>query len=110
VVKLFENEFRMPKSRCPYCDKRLDAATGPGVGRPRPNDWTICLGCAQLLRFNYDLTVRKPLADETASCFALYPELKQQMEFMAAGVREMDRRPRPNWRKQKRNHRKAKAK
>lgn len=48
--------FEAKECRCTACRRPLDAATA--IEHDRPNDFTICAGCGQLLRFNDDLSVR----------------------------------------------------
>jgi len=51
---------------CPSCSARIDMSTplGGGEERPGPGDFTICLYCAALLRFNgadgFDLLTGPP--------------------------------------------------
>jgi hypothetical protein len=45
-------------SRCPHCDYRLDASSSVnGEESPRPSDFTMCWGCAAILRYRRDLSV-----------------------------------------------------
>jgi hypothetical protein len=46
----------LPPNNCPGCDRNLNATTGDGG--PSPGDYSICLYCATVLRFNEDMTVR----------------------------------------------------
>jgi|1185.fasta_scaffold195022_3 hypothetical protein len=51
---------------CPYCAKKLDAASHVDLTdvRPRPGDTTICFYCAGLMVFADDGRPRKPTDDE----------------------------------------------
>jgi hypothetical protein len=109
MPKLRDDEFRMPKSRCPYCDKLLDVASNITDNRgPEPGDWTVCIGCSQFLVYEFDLRLRKPRAGEQEACFSAHPVFKEQMYIMAEVVRSLDRRPRPDRRRLKRNKREHK--
>ena len=48
-----------PDARCPYCNKVLNAATHLDDGVPSPNDFSICVGCANMLRYDDELRLRK---------------------------------------------------
>jgi len=50
---------RVNPSRCPSCDGTLDAASNVlgGPSMPRPDDLTVCIHCATMLRFKDDLTL-----------------------------------------------------
>ena len=53
---------RMKPQKCPACGYKLDAATNISEttgGAPRPQDYTICLNCQQILQFNANLKVEK---------------------------------------------------
>jgi hypothetical protein len=54
---------RLSLSRCLACEAELNAATGCGDDRPRPNDLTICLTCGHLMAFDRRLRLR-PLTDK----------------------------------------------
>ena len=51
----------LPLTRCPSCDKKLDAVTKVGRStRMVPNeDFTICSYCAAWLRFEADMSLRE---------------------------------------------------
>jgi hypothetical protein len=58
-------DTELPGSDCPYCSKRLDAATSTeGDHRPKPGDTSFCLYCAHPLVFDESLRLRKPTAEE----------------------------------------------
>lgn len=41
---------------CPTCGKRFDTATQvEGQSGPAPKDWTLCLYCGEILRFDAEL-------------------------------------------------------
>jgi hypothetical protein len=82
---------RLPKSRCPFCDYKLDAASGGGT--PSPGDISVCIGCASPLRFADDLTVRVMTPAEFAR---LHPQNQAELRRFMAAVRSIDRRPKPD--------------
>jgi DNA-directed RNA polymerase subunit RPC12/RpoP len=42
-------------TNCPRCGYRVEMATGLGHRkRPRPGDFSLCLRCGQLLRFDHE--------------------------------------------------------
>lgn len=50
-----------PKSVCPECGKQMDCATGLNTAScPSAGDFSICIGCAAILVFKEDLTLRLP--------------------------------------------------
>ena len=55
-----------PASKCPACGHPLTRATGIDGGEqaPDPGDYSVCLYCGQLLRFDEDLAVRPATLDE----------------------------------------------
>jgi len=57
-----------PPSRCPNCGGKLDAASEVfgGNAAPRPDDLSVCIHCATMLKFNDDLTVGLLTRDEFA--------------------------------------------
>lgn len=48
---------RTPKNMCPHCGSLVDAATGDRT--PEAGDFTICLYCAGINRFNDNLLLVK---------------------------------------------------
>jgi len=45
---------------CPTCARPIDAATGMLTdARPEPGDFSMCVTCGEILRYQEDLTVRK---------------------------------------------------
>ena len=60
---------RLPLSPCPKCGYKTDAATpcneiAEENSRPRPDDISVCLGCATVLQFNSDMTTRAVELDD----------------------------------------------
>jgi hypothetical protein len=52
-------ETRMPQAICPICGHSLNAASPvvPPHRAPEPGDWTVCIGCAGVLKFDQALKV-----------------------------------------------------
>jgi len=49
-----QTTFRCKSSQCPHCRKQLDAATlvtSVGGKAPKTGDFTVCLYCAEVLRW-----------------------------------------------------------
>lgn len=64
-----------PLAVCPYCGKTLDGYTpveNPGAV-PKEDDFSLCIGCYNLVVFNADQTVRK-------ATFMEYMEFDQWMK------------------------------
>lgn len=50
---------RLPAFDCPTCGKKCDAVTTPeGDYTPEPGDFTICIGCQDVLCFTDSLELR----------------------------------------------------
>lgn len=61
-------DYRTPTDHCPKCNCLLDTVTNmTGQGRPEIGDFSICIGCAELLRFGPSLTVYQPSSEELRS-------------------------------------------
>ncbi len=58
----------LPASTCPSCGVKLNSATmadaKAGRKAPGPGDFSVCIGCAQVLRYEPDMTVRNALPEE----------------------------------------------
>lgn len=52
---------RLPAQPCPNCGHRLDSATpiGKKIYTPKPNDYTVCLNCQQVLQFDTEMKLQK---------------------------------------------------
>lgn len=46
-------------TRCPHCDHKLDASSSANVAdaTPRPGDFSMCWGCASILRYRHNLSL-----------------------------------------------------
>jgi hypothetical protein len=50
-----------PDNFCPWCGKKLDAATGAGHDESvTPGDISICAYCGEVMLFERDLKTRRP--------------------------------------------------
>jgi hypothetical protein len=71
---------RYAETRCPWCGKRVDAATPmekPLI--PKPNDLGVCLGCGGTMIFGQDLRPRAPTARELATALFEQPDLAEDL-------------------------------
>lgn len=58
--------FKLNSNKCPICGEVLDAATGIQGKKvaPKEDDFTMCIYCGTLLRFNSDLSYRAAADEE----------------------------------------------
>lgn len=89
-------DTRVPESRCPYCDYKLDAAGHPDGHTPSEGDASVCLSCAQVMVFAADLTVRKPTPEERREI-----EADPRVQQYQRAVRQIDRRELPSQKEKK---------
>lgn len=83
----------LPATRCPYCDVVLDAASHMSEAiRPRPNDISVCICCAQPLRFDAFLALRKLNPGEAEALLLTDPEFAGEVARIQRAVRGIDRR------------------
>lgn len=79
---------RVPKSLCPYCDNKLDAAGSlDGEHTPQNGDISLCINCAQILMFDENLQLRKPSIDEEREALSDENVVKAQKY-----IKSLDRR------------------
>jgi hypothetical protein len=91
MASIFTTE--MADNRCPYCDGSLDAASHMREqAKPKKGDFSVCIYCAQLLRFDELLAPRKLLAGEAETVFLAQPKLAEEIRRLQAAIRETDRR------------------
>lgn len=59
---------RTPECKCPHCGHVIDSASYPkGNEAPSPLDYSVCIECGGLCRFDTDLTlVKANMADAPA--------------------------------------------
>jgi hypothetical protein len=52
-------------NRCPTCDHLLNLASNlEGENKPKDGDFSLCIGCGEILRFGHGLTIYKPGSKE----------------------------------------------
>jgi hypothetical protein len=52
-------ETRLSADYCPECGQLLDCASDPeGIKGPIPGDFSVCIGCGAILRFDDALKLR----------------------------------------------------
>lgn len=54
----------LPPSRCPVCGHLLMFAMANRKNPPKPNDFTVCVFCASVLRWNQEMQLYLVPADE----------------------------------------------
>jgi hypothetical protein len=78
-------------SRCPSCGKKIDAATHLEEHvRPKPGDFTVCFGCAVLLRFDQNLRPG-PLDEKDLAALDNSPELCREIARLQMLIRSSQR-------------------
>ena len=87
------HDHQIAPSTCPYCEKLLDGASGIDHKRvPKPDDLTVCIYCAQILRFDAHMMLRKVTPHELNALRRAEPKLIAYLEKMTLIVRSIDRR------------------
>lgn len=85
---------RLPLSPCPKCGYKNDAATlcdefvTDENSRPRPDDISVCLGCATVLQFNSDMTTRTVELDDI-------PGIDDDTKFQVRRIQQTMRKLKP---------------
>lgn len=84
-----DNTFLTPLQLCPNCSTKLDAATNvEGEDAPKPGDFTVCIRCRMVLRFDYSMHVYLPTRDEwrelTPEKFGLIGRIQRALVTMRA--------------------------
>ena len=65
VVEIDKPQHTLNPTACPMCRYTLDAASQlGGNAAPKPGDFSVCLNCGALLRFNLDLSLAMALVQE----------------------------------------------
>lgn len=89
-----ELAVKLPETRCPYCDSKLDAAT-PAMGHaprgPKKDDLTVCISCASPLAFGEGLSVRKVTDEELESIRRRSPMTAAVLDAAIQGVKVIRR-------------------
>lgn len=58
---MVEHATRLKPALCPQCGTFLDAATNTGSpAKPKPDDLTLCIMCASILRYDAELKPQIP--------------------------------------------------
>jgi hypothetical protein len=80
------HDYAVTPFLCPYCGHFCDAATEAveGEGAPGEGDYTVCIGCAGLLRFGPIMSLHK-VSDEEAQ--GMSPEVQHTISKMQMAVR-----------------------
>jgi hypothetical protein len=89
---------RLTETWCPWCEHRLDAATGTDdePHSPEPGDLSICIMCASILMFDQELIPQKISEDERRQILLEQPDLVEALDRAQRIVRLVDRRQPPN--------------
>jgi hypothetical protein len=92
---------------CPICDYETDKASSTTNGAPRPDDFSVCMNCACILRFdaNLKLRVMKPsdldeLRSEPqawAECMRLVRAIRTMHAQSGPANGQNEQHPRPRW-------------
>jgi hypothetical protein len=78
---------------CPKCGRKLDVATCTYDEAlvPKPGDFSVCIGCAEVLRFDHEL---EPVLAVPAELAELDPEMLARLERSRAAIRRLRGVPR----------------
>jgi hypothetical protein len=77
----------VPECQCPSCGKQLNRVTGVDASEaPKPEDITICAGCAAVLKFDDQMKV---VALSQEEMLALPTVMKAEIRFAQSVVRDM---------------------
>lgn len=75
---------RLPKSSCPLCGKKLDAASdADGEERPSPGDVTLCIGCGTVFEYDGEMKLRVMTEAELS---ALEEEVQAQIKTVRMAI------------------------
>jgi hypothetical protein len=87
------DSYRVPESRCPKCEYKLDAATGVDGVSPEEGDYTICIGCESVLKFGAGMTLAEAPPQEVVELFMECPNLSRMLN--AVKRIKVDKREQP---------------
>lgn len=61
-----KNPIRHIDQFCPYCNTLLNATTSINnkKNNPKPGDFSICINCAEVIRFDQNLKLKKSSIEE----------------------------------------------
>jgi hypothetical protein len=83
-----EFSSEMPPCGCPVCGKMLDAAKSLETGgRPKANDFSICLYCSSVLRFRPDMVLERITTQDLRDLFENDPRGLVLLVKAVQGVR-----------------------
>lgn len=78
-----------PAGRCPGCNYQFDRASSlAGDHEPEEDDFTLCLKCGAILRFNADLSTREATPAELES---LDLETYAEIQRLRTAILHLDR-------------------
>jgi hypothetical protein len=86
-LKMSLHPLRITASACPSCFRKLDAVDSIGEGGefpspPEPGDYTVCIGCFSILRFDDNLQL------VLSSLSEVPVEIRSRMAFIKMTVEE----------------------
>lgn len=78
----------LPASECPVCRYEMDAATCVEREKAEPSagDFSVCLNCGEMLRFN-DILVLKPIPKD----IEIHPKTKELLEKASNYIKQRGR-------------------
>ena len=85
---------KVPLTKCPTCGKVLDAATAAADGQtppdamPEPGNYTVCLGCGEILIFDRRMRAARPTP---ADWITTPVDVQQALRRVQAAVRSMQK-------------------
>lgn len=82
---------RTPVVLCPLCGHTLDAAssvTNPDE-RPDPGDFSVCIGCAGVLRFDDQRRLTLPRAGEVEGAMREDPDIRRAIDVSIRAIRHL---------------------
>jgi hypothetical protein len=80
------DHYRLPRSQCPHCGQRLNAAIAEGLPKPAPGDLSVCIGCGEAVQFGPKLSLKRVPPRVLA---LLLPEERADLDHVQSQVRAM---------------------
>lgn len=93
-VEAAHRTTRMAASTCPWCGAVLDCADSFDGAAPSPGDFSVCIVCVSILRFDDALRLCKLAPGEWEQLKTDDPEFAALLEHYQRAGRQLDRRPR----------------
>jgi hypothetical protein len=89
-MRLRHEDVRVPEVECPACGHKLNAASQMEAlaARPKPGDYTVCIGCCAVFIFGEDLVARGMTMSEALK-FSQDPETQGDIEKAIRAIRRM---------------------